>query len=377
MRSVFVATAFEPLIRRSRVTPSLAAMMIVALVCGSVPVWRQLSLPFLLGSSGIAPSVAAGWVNLVCERKLSHLLPLLRKEMVSNGLLHGDETTIRVLGAGKGRSKSYMWLFSTAAGAARAVRWFCYAPDRRGENAVAALKGFVGTLVTDAYAGYNLLKGVRHAFCLIHARRKFFEAIGTAPVVRQRTWAKSVVEAFDAIFRIERTLAGLDPAERLARRRELMADLVRRIDDLCEAAMRDPGVPRKGKLARAVAYWQNNRGALTAFMEDGSIPLHNMIAEHMARRVSLYRKNSMICGSPRGARARACMLTIVETARANGLDPYKYIEYVLERMRGDDFWRDEALMRSLLPWSEEVRAACADGSAGTPEPSHEPVGSAA
>lgn len=377
MRSVFVSTVFEPLVGRSCVTPSLAAMMIVALVCGSVPVWRQLSLPFLLGASGIAPSVAAGWVNLVCERKLYRLLPLLREEMVSNGLLHGDETTIRVLGAGRGRSKSYMWLFSTAVGAARAVRWFCYAPDRKGENAVKALKGFAGVLVTDAYAGYNLLKDVRHAFCLIHARRKFFEAIAAAAVVRQETWARSIVETFDAIFRAERELAGLEPAERLARRRELMAKLVKRIDDLCEAAMRDPGVPRKGKLARAVAYWQNNRDELTAFMGDGSIPLHNMVAEHMARRVSLYRKNSMICGSPRGAKARACMLTIVETARANGLDPHKYLLFVLERMRGDDFHEDAELMRSLLPWSEEAKAACAAEGPKAGERPCEPVGTAA
>ena len=268
-------------------------------------------------------------------------------------------------------------LFSTASRAARAVRWFCYAPDRAGANAVEALRGFAGTLVTDAYAGYNLLAGVRHAFCLIHARRKFFEAIATAPVVRQETWARSVVEAFDAIFRAERSLRGLGPAERLARRRELMAGLVARIDELCDAASRDPGVPRKGKLARAIAYWRNNRDELTAFMEDGAIPLHNMIAEHMARRVSLYRKNSMMCGSPRGAEARACMLTVVETARANGLDPHRYLVFVLERMRGDDFHEDDELMRSLLPWSEEARAACAAEGPQAPEPPCEPVGTAA
>jgi hypothetical protein len=101
-----------------------------------------------------------------------------------------------------------------------------------------------------------------------------------------------------------------------------------------------------------------------------------MIAEQMARRVSIYRKNSMFCGSELGADARACLLTLVETARANGLDPYSYLEFVLERTRGDGFWGDAALMESLMPWSREAQAACARAAA-VREPSHAPVGTAA
>lgn len=84
----------------------------------------------------------------------------------------------------------------------------------------------------------------------------------------------------------------------------------------------------------------------------------------------------MFCGSEVGADARACLLSLVETARANGLDPYSYLEFVLERMRGDGFAGDEALLESLMPWSKEAKAACARA-ADVPEPPHDPVGAAA
>ena len=352
---VFVSTvARRPFVGGSRLTPSLAALMVTLLVCAAVPVSRQLTSTALLAAARIPVSTAEHWMTLLYRGRLCLLMPYLREALVSQGYLHADETPVRVLR--QASRKGYLWLYSTLAGCDTPVRYFDYAPGRGGKHALRVLEGFAGVLITDAYGGYNLLECVSHAFCLIHARRKFYEAWRCSTLTLQTTRARALLDAFADIFAVEATLRGMPPDERLAERRRLMLPLVRRIDRLCDEAAADPCVPRKGKLMGAVAYWRNNRGPLTAFLDDGEIPLHNMTAEGMARAASAWRRNSQFCGSALGGEARACMLTVTETARANGLDPYSYIEWALENMPDGTDGKDRSLMLSLLPWSERARA---------------------
>lgn len=353
----------EHLIAGSYVTPELLAYIIMMVCIGMVPVCRLLAMPAAIGTlegGHLCASVVAGWIILAYERKLKYMMPVLEKALLSQGYLHADETTLQVLNeeGRDNRTKSYMWLYSTLDNIATPVRYFAYAPGRQGEIAAGFLASFTGVLITDAYAGYNLVKGVDHAFCVIHARRKFFDAVVNGSTRSYKTKAARCVRLFNRLFEIERGLKDLTPEERLRERQKQMRPILDALEILLISILNDPTVSKKSKLYRAASYYLDNKDELTKFMTDGNIPMHNMMAEHMAKRVALYRKNSLFCGSPRGAVARAGIFTIVETAKANGLDPYLYLVFLFDNLRGDASRYSMEYLESLAPWGDKAQAQC-------------------
>ena len=137
-----------------------------------------------------------------------------------------------------------------------------------------------------------------------------------------------------------------------------MKTIVDELVSSIETLSKDDTIAKSSKLAAAVNYFLSHKKELLMFMTDGDVPLHNMVAENAIRPVTVGRKGWLFCGSPRGAAAVAGIFSIIETARANGLDPFKYLCFVLENMRGNDFMKDEALMQSLMPWSPLAQEKC-------------------
>ena len=182
--------------------------------------------------------------------------------------------------------------------------------------------------------------------------------IGQGKNVRNK--AKIGLGLFNDLFRMEKQLRkqGYTGDQLLEQRKKQMTPIVSQIRDYCNDILNDPHVSQSGKLHNAASYYINNETELTQFLNDSKIPLHNMAAEWMAKTVTYYRRSSLHCGSMAGARAMAGILTIIETAKANNLDTYKYLLFLLENMRGDEWMKDAELVKSLLPWSEKAQEAC-------------------
>jgi hypothetical protein len=235
---------------------------------------------------------------------------------------------------------------------------FFYSPDRGGEHPERHLAGYAGILQADAYAGFNTVYKperkpgpITEAACWAHARRKFFELADIASKARGKTSlvispiAFEAVQKIDAVFTLEREINGLSPAERVAARRNDIAPLV---NDLIAWLKRERAkLSRHNDVAKAMDYMLKRIYAFTRFLDDGRICLSNNAAERALRGIALGRKSWLFAGSDRGGERAAIMLTLIQTAKLNNVDPQAWLADVLARI-ADHKITDLA---ALLPWN--------------------------
>lgn len=360
---VFVKQATPGKLRlNSYAGPTLLAFVIFLKFTLNMPINRAVNAGIFAGAGlDVSVGVVVNWINMIYFTKFFYLVPLIRAALLLQKYIHADETPLQVMREpGRDNTKmSYLWLYSSIAGCPHQVRFYDYAPGRSGSYAANALTGWIGTfLITDAYQGYNAVKDCVHCFCMIHARRKFFSASITSSARANRGKAARVVRLFDILFAIEAKLQDCSPEERLDRRKSLMEEPLMQLKELIAAYLKDETIAQSSRLHNACDYFTKYQNQLLRFMTDGNIPLHNMVAENAMRPIAVGRHSWLFAGSPLGGQVIAGMMTIVETAKANGLDPFLYIKFVLEHTRNSDFMLDENLMNSLLPWSQEAQVAC-------------------
>ena len=229
------------------------------------------------------------------------------------------------------------------------------------------LAGYGGILQADAYAGFNALYKpdrkpgpITEAGCWAHARRKLFELADIASKAREQAEPRispiafEAVQKFDAIFVLERSINGLSPEERLAARRKDIAPLV---NDLIEWMKRERAkLSRHNEVAKAMDYMLRRIDAFTRFLDDGRICLSNNAAERALRGIALGRKSWLFAGSDRGGERAAVMLTLIQTAKLNDVDPQAWLADVLARI-ADHKITDLA---ALLPWNWKTVRRMAD-----------------
>lgn len=354
---IFVKGSSEPkFISRSYVTPVLLATLLVFVFYLGVPVTRLVgcSSQVTLGNIFIPTSVLYHWISIAYYKKLIYIIPLMQKVLLMQKYIHADETSFRVLRGDN--KKAYIWVYATIASCATPVILYNFAPGRSGEFAATFLNGWQGFLITDAYQGYNAIAGAIHCFCLIHARRKFYEAATCCISYQSKSLGSKIVVLFDHIFDIERSLKDLSPEERVKERKRQIEPILLMIRKYCEEILKDKHISQGGKLAKAARYFVNNYKELTKCLENGNVPLHNMVSEHAIKHIALYRKNSLFCVSQKSGAALSGIMSIIFTAKANGLDPFSYLVFLFNNMKGDSF--DEAFLETLLPWGEKAQREC-------------------
>lgn len=298
----------------------------------------------------------SNWVLRVAEDWLKPVYEELHRRLLQRQVLHADETTLQVLKleGRTARSKCYMWLYRTSGDAEHPIVLYEYRPTRRAENAAAFLEGFSGWLHADGYAGYHRLpENIRVVGCWAHLRRKFDEAVNALPK-EQRVGCAALegLEYCNALFRIEQELAGLPPEERyeqrLARSKPVMDAL------LAWAETKSAAAP-KSALGRALHYLREQWPYLIRFLEDGRLEISNNRAERSVKPFVMGRKNWLFANTEGGAQSSAMIYSLIETAKENGLDPYRYFVYVLTeapRLAAEgSCWAEK-----LLP--ESVREGC-------------------
>lgn len=290
----------------------------------------------------------SNWLLKAAELWLNPLWEQMRLELLREDILHADETTLQVLNepGRKAQSKSYMWIYLTGKEASQQLVLYDYQETRSAEHPENFLKGYHGFLHTDGYAGYHKLPAaIRVVGCLAHARRKFDEALaGLREEERQDSAAMRGVRYFDALFHIEEQIRDLSPEERKQKRNELARPI---LDELRDWVFRLNAAP-KSLLGKAAHYTREQWPWLIQYLEDGRLEASNNRAERCAKAFVIGRKNFLFANTPSGARASSVYFSLIETAKLNDLEPYRYLTWVLKTAPALDMKNSEQV-KTLLP----------------------------
>jgi transposase len=339
-------------------SPSLLAFIVCNKYVLALPLYRQEQELQRLGIY-ISRQTLANWVIYAAAHWLEPIYALLYAELLKNTILHADETRVQVIreDGRKATQNSYMWMYHTGKSAKRQIALYEYQPTREGKHPLEFLAGFQGFLHVDAYAGYRKLEdqGVTLVECWSHARRKFDEAIKTLKK-EDRTGALANIglDYCNQLFALERQYdeLNLTDEDRFSRR-ERESRPVAEAFFLWAESMLSKALP-KSKLAEAVKYAVNQRHWLMNFLLDGRLEISNNRAERTIRPFTVGRKNWLFSYCARGARASAIVYSIIETAQANGLVPFMYLNYLFRALPNIPQW----WFVDCLPWNPAVQEIC-------------------
>ena len=297
----------------------------------------------------------ANWVIRCAEDYLMPVTDYLRRKLLARDIVHADETPVQVLkeDGKKPQTKSYMWVYRTGNDGKEPIILFDYHPSRSGDNAATYLKDFKGYVHSDGYSGYNKLTEVTRCGCWAHLRRKFVEAIPPGKEAELRgSFAVTGKEYCDKLFAIEDDLKALSPEDRYTQR----LDREKPVLEAFWAWLETVNPIRGSKLAKAVSYAQNQKPFMENYLLDGRCSLSNNAAENAIRPFVTGRKNWLFADTPKGADASATVYSLIETAKANGLDVFSYLQELLANMT--DWDHTDEYLEDLMPWSEFSRSQC-------------------
>ena len=346
-----------PLLQHSMASPSSVAWTMYQKYVNHMPLYRQEKDWKNLGME-ISRSTLSNWILKTSEEWLSLMISKLHEKLLQQSHLHADESPIQVMKE-EGRSnttKSYMWVYTTGSRSSKPIRIFEYRTGRAGKNASDFLDGYSGYLTTDGFKGYGQVKNIKRCLCWSHVRRYFVDALPKDVKSPGTTLAQQGIAYCNKLFNIEEKLKDLPTEERRVERLKQEIPVLEAFWAWVDINLE--GVLQKSKVGQALQYAKNHREGLMTFLDDGDCDISNNLAENSIRPFTVGRKNWLFAGSPAGAGASAAVYTIVETAKANGLNPYKYLEYLLRHIPSIPPKQQKDFLDKLLPWNPQVQAAC-------------------
>lgn len=348
----------KALLHGSLVSPSLGAAIINGKYVNAVPLYR-LEQEFQRYSLRITRQNMANWCIRLAEEYLSILYDYLHKELYFYHVIQADETPVLVNHDGrKAGSKSWMLVYrSGQLYQQRQIVLYEYQQTRNASHPREFLKGYDGICVTDGYQVYHTLEKeleeLTIAGCWVHCRRRFDEALKLIPKSYQKeSNAFLLMKQIQAIYREEGKLNNLSSDERLKQRQAVIKPLV----DAFFAYLKTINVSKKDKFGDAVGYARNQEKYLRVFLTDGDVPIDNNASERAIRGFCIGKKNWQMIDTIHGAKSSAIIYSIVETAKANNLKPFDYVQHLLEEIPKHMDDKDCSFLEDLLPWSEKLPA---------------------
>ena len=343
--AVTIARMPDQIIPKSMATPGLVAHVMTAKFVDALPFYRQEKLFVRMGIE-IRRATMCNWAMKVSDA-CDIILDMLKKEVLKNHLIHIDETTLNVLKE-PGRKKSYMWLYASGPPGSEVILYEYHA-SRSGDVPKTFLKDYHGIVQTDGYKGYDFLdplKTIIHAGCWAHARRKFTDVIKASGKKSPSGNAGTALKFISRLYKIEKKakLNNISPADLYSIRQNESAPLITYFKKWLDSRLEK--VPPTSLLGKAIKYTLGQWHRLIPFLKDGRIPMDNNAAENAIRPFVIGRKNWLFNCTPNGAKASATLYSLIETAKANKLEPYWYLRYLFknlpEAMTSEDF-------KQLLP----------------------------
>jgi len=327
---------------------AIAHIMTQKFVMGS-PLYRQEQE---INRKGIHLSrqTMSNWILKATEDYLTPVYEQLHRELLTREVLHADETPLQVLHepGKKPQSDSYMWLYRTSGDVDEPIVLYEYQPGRGAKHPKEFLAGYKGYLHTDGYAGYHDLgEAITVVGCWAHMRRKFDEAVKSLP--KGKTKGSSASQGLtycNLLFGIEQEIADKTTDQRYEERLKQAKPV---LDAMLSWANSRTAAP-KSALGKAFHYLKEQWPYLTNYLKDGRLEISNNRAERSIKPFVIDRKNFLFANTPKGATGSAIMFSLIQTAIENGLDPYKYLTWLLKQAKDADL-ADIRVVQSLLPWN--------------------------
>lgn len=342
------APVLPQVIDKGMPTAGLLAQVLVAKYGDHLPLYRQEKI-FARAGVELARSTLADWVGR-CGVALQPLVDAMRECLHQQAVLHADETPVAMLSPGKKTThKAYVWAYTSTPFADLNVVVYDFAENRSGENARQFLQGWKGKLVCDDFSGYkaSFRGGITEIGCMAHARRKFFDL----HAANQSTLAEYALGQIGLLYQIEKQLRPLNDTERQRIRQEQSKPI---LDSLHQwLLLQRQKVPDGSGIAKAIDYSLKRWEALARYCEDGAVPIDNNRVENQIRPWALGRGNWLFAGSLRSGQRAANVMSLIQSARLNGHDPYAYLKDVLTRLPT----QKSSQLEELLPhsWSGPVK----------------------
>ena len=320
--------------------------------CNGLPYCRQ-EKDWKQYGAAITRATMANWVIHNSEAFFLPMYEYFHRKLLERGFAMADETPLQVLHepGRRAQTKSYMWLFRSGEDGGPPIILYKYSETRAGDNAVDFLHGFKGYLMCDGYSGYNEVPDAKRTACWAHIRRYLTDAI---PKGKELDYAQPSVQGImyiNQLFHLEDVIkakyTSFDAIKkaRLEKEKPIVGGFLSWLDKQSPV--------RGSRMDKAVTYIQNRRSYLTTYLEDGRCSFSNNLSEIAIRPFTVGRKNWLFCDTPNGAQASAVVYTMVEMAKANGVNVYHYLTYLLEKLPNDRMSDEE--LELLAPWNENVK----------------------
>jgi transposase len=308
-------------------TSGLLAQVLVAKYADHLPLYRQEQI-FARAGLALPRSTLSAWVG-VCGVRLQPLVDALKAQVLGCAVVHADETPVAMLAPGTGKThRAYLWAYASGAFEALRAVVYDFTDSRAGEHARAFLGEWRGSLVCDDFSGYKagFALGMTEVGCMAHARRKFVEL----HLTQKSTIAATAVDFIGQLYGIEREVKAMEPEERLHERRTRAAPIAKALHEwlLAQRTRITPGTTT----ARAIDYSLKRWIALTRYLDDPALPIDNNFDEQQIRPWATGRKNWLFAGTLMAGQRAAAIMSLIQSAKLNGHDPYAYIRDVLARL---------------------------------------------
>jgi transposase len=365
-----------PLFSHSPASPDMVALVMYNKGALYLPFYRQ-EMDWKLKGVPLSRETQARWFIQGALQYLNPIYERLHEELLHREVIHADEVPCQVLHEKDkpATSKSYMWIYLSGTDGKTSITLYNYQPGRSGDFPIEFLQGFRGMIHCDGYSAYGRIEDVILVCCLAHCRRKFFEAIpkerrkllklldinseqamkepaeGTADDETMLPAEKGVAFCNRLFFK-ERLFKTLTAEKRKKKRLEEEIPVWTEFWSWIETVTPTGG----SKLEKAVNYALNHRESLMNYLLDGRCEISNNAAERKAKAYATGRKNFLFHDSVDGAKATAIVMSLIETARANNLNAFKYLYTLLLYM--PDYKNEPAGIEQLMPWSTFVQEKC-------------------
>ena len=326
-RTLTQASVPAEIIDKGIPTSGLLAQVLVAKYSDHLPLYRQETI---FGRAGmmIPRSTLGAWIGQ-CGVRLQPLVDALKAHVLGCPVVHADETPVAMLAPGKGKThRAYLWAYASGAFEPLRAVIYDFTESRSGEHARAFLGTWRGSLVCDDYSAYkaSFALGVTEVGCMAHARRRFVELYET----NKSTMAATAIEFIGELYGVEREVKGMSAQQRLQERRTRSAPIAKALHEwlLAQRTKLTDGTAS----IKAIDYSLNRWKALTRYLDDPALPIDNNHDEQQIRPWATGRKNWLFAGTLMAGQRAAAIMSLIQSAKLNGHDPYVYIKDVLTRL---------------------------------------------